>query len=283
MRISRYLKIVAMAIAVLILIMGAAFAADIKNVAPDQKGNSTLQIPGSKKAVPIIPFYINFYEPNKFKYMAPFSLQVRLIPTGDMPWSQYQIDAVAGKKVHFYIDGKFVGEAISNGYGRAELQIPENTSRNLNLQVTGHIALAKATHNGHVIEGKGLLSIDFADTKMNVQYIMPSKNRYKIGETISLGAILTASSSYNSPTFPVARVIVNCASFEPTDSKTFEKKIISSGLTNDQGGFECKITLSPDMMVGQRDGCYLGYIGASFNTTRNYNRSFNYREIWACQ
>jgi|WetSurSiteA1Bulk_404760.scaffolds.fasta_scaffold03679_2 hypothetical protein len=189
----------------------------------------------------IIPFDIKI-DSKWSKYLDAFSLSARLVVKND---SQAAQDAISGKTVSFYVDGKIVGSGTSTSSGIAHIDISENWSRQLNLQAGMHTISAHTTHEGHIIKGEGQLfvekgtpSIDLQSTMPIPQDVMPTGHPlFTSGQTVTKGATLFHREGSQ---YPITHVNVNCVS-------TYSGKILKTVQTNNQGGFECTVALTQDL------------------------------------
>ena len=222
--------------------------------------------------IAIMPFDIKVDDKTS-KYLHAFSLSARLVPRND---SQYAKGAISGKTVTFYADDKFVGTATSGANGVVQIDISENLSSQLNLQVGIHTILAHATHEGHVIKGNGTLGIEKASPKFAFQSVMPVSDAYALGQTVTLGAILTTAVGNH----PITHVNVDCISINISNGSI---KTLKTVQTNNQGGFECPITLTQDVFAGNIGQCnlQLGWIGASF-VNQNFMKTIGEYKIIGC-
>jgi hypothetical protein len=167
---------------------------------PRRAQQEPLLRPDSRLAVPIIPFRVEvpdgaWPKSNTHSYLSPLLLHASLAPKSD---AQDAIDAVAGKTVRFFINDKFVGQAVSRpaGYsdfvrkGDVYLWIPQHSARNLNLGVGTHKLTAETGYGNASIKGHGEWRVEQAGTQIISPQIMPVKSIYTIGETITMGGIL---------------------------------------------------------------------------------------------
>jgi len=225
------------------------------------------------EAKEIMPFTIKV-DNQTADYLYEFSLHADLVPKDD---SQTAKDAISGKTVTFYVDGKFVGSGTSTNTGFVYIAISENYSGQLNLQAGTHTILSQTTHEGHVIKGSGNLTVQKASSKINIQSLMPEKSIYEaytIGQTVTLGAILTTTLHSH----PIVHVNVDCISINKMNGSI---KTLKTVQTNNQGGFECPITLTQDVFDRQNCNLHFGYIGASFEN-QNFKKTIGERAINAC-
>lgn len=236
--------------------------------------SSAVVIPSPVTRVSSPPFSIKVNDRSE-KYLNSFAIHAELVPRDD---SQTAKDAIADKIVDFYIDGKFVGadtcQGISNRY--VELSISENYSRQLNLQTGKHEVVAQTRHTNQVIKGYGTLTINKAPSHIVNPRLMPQKNnKYTIGETVAFSGILKTEHDY-----PITQANVACISFDATWSI---KKILFSVKTNNQGGFECPIILTPNVFYRQHCNVHYGFIGVAFLGNQNFQETgAEHRAIIAC-
>jgi len=208
-------------------------------------------------------------------YLHGFVQCARLMPRND---SQYAKDAISGKTVSFSFDDKFVGGGTSAYDGSVCIDISKNYSRQLNLQAGIHTIKAHTTHEGHVIEGYGKLTVQKGTPIFELQdFIMPGYIGvdiaggpvYASGQTFTVRAILWDVEFYDK--YPITHVNVNCVSINEDTGST---KIIKTVQTNNQGGFEWSITLTPDLFSGCKIFCNFcdAHFAVSFEN-QNYNKS----------
>jgi len=218
----------------------------------------------------IIPFDIKVDDKTS-KYLDAFSLSAKLVPRND---SQTAKDAISGKPVSFSVDDKFVGGVTSEVNGNVFISISENYSRQLNLQAGIRAIKVTTTHEGHVIEGYGKLIVQKGTPTFELQdFILPGYIGvdiagypvYASGQTITVRAILLDHQS------PITHVNVNCVSINEDNGST---KIIKTVQTNNQGGFEWSITLTPDLFSKCKIYCNFcdAHFAVSFEN-QNYNKS----------
>jgi hypothetical protein len=237
--------------------------------APAQSTPAVGIIPETKE---IMPFNIRI-DNQTSKYLNEFSLFAFLVPKND---SQAAKDAISGKTVTFYADGKIVGSGTSDIVGIVHIDISENWSRQLNLQVGTHTITAHTIHEVHVIKGNGILTVQKASARIDIQYIMPVSEAYTIGQTVTLGAILTT----HSRSHPITNVNVDCIDIIKMNGHT--TKTLKTVQTNNQGGFECPITLTQDLFTGALQcNILLGWIGASFEN-QNFMKTTGDQKILGC-
>jgi len=219
----------------------------------------------------IIPFDIKVDDGTSI-YLYSFQLSAHLVPRND---SQYAKDAISGKTVSFSVDDKFVGGGTSEANGFVHLSISKNNSMQLNLQAGVHTIKAHTTHEGKVIEGYGKLTVQKGLPKFELQdFIRPGYIGvditggpvYASGQTITARSILVGDPEGN----PITHVNVNCVSINEDNGST---KIIKTVQTNNQGGFEWSITLTPDLFSGCKTYCNFcdAHFAVSFEN-QNFNK-----------
>jgi len=215
-------------------------------------------------------------------------LHAYLHPKND---SQEAVDAVAGKTVRFFINDRFVAEAVSRTAGDEFLSggnvyywVPQHSARNLNLGVGTHKLTAEARYGNVLVKGHGEWRVEKAHSEIISPQIMPVKDTYTVGETITMGGILRTGTVYSGSggsgdgslqsfydaikdvldtivgpvdlhvdPFPIPNATVSCrivkdyAEGVPFISGPLPTKTISTARTNSQGGFECNFTITLDM------------------------------------
>jgi hypothetical protein len=281
MRNLKYLTLAVISIFCLINLISFGWSAEKPKVPSSEIGVPAVPAPTkvtpsigvTPEAKEIMPFNIKVNNQTA-DYLYEFSLSADLVPIND---SQTAKDAISGKTVTFYVDGKFIGSGTSTNTGFVYIGISENYSRQLNLQAGTHTILAQTTHEEHVIKGSGNLTVRKASSKINIQSLMPEKSIYEaytIGQTVTLGAILTTTLHSH----PIVHVNVDCISINKMNGST---KTLKTVQTNNQGGFECPITLTQDVFDRQNCNLHFGYIGASFEN-QNFKKTIGERAINAC-
>lgn len=208
--------------------------------------------------------------------MDAFRLSARLVPRSD---SQTAKDAISRKPVSFSVDDKFVGGATSEVNGDVSTYIPVNWSRQLNLQAGIHPIKVTTTHQGHVITRYGKLTVQKENQNIHFLGYWPApqwKNIaghgiYSSGQIVTYRALLLHPGGD-----PITRANVNCVSIYPV-------KILRTVQTNNQGGFECPITLTPDLF-SKEYYCKIYWtidFAASFEN-QNYNKVEERFKYLAC-
>jgi len=197
-----------------------------------------------------------------------------LLEPGDN--SQAAKEATVGKNVYFHIDGKPFGQAMTDTGGGACLGLTPNNF--IQFQAGTYEIIAQARYGSSVIKGYSKLVVIKAESRFASIGLMPEKQTYKLGETVTYRGILERAAT--AANIPVANANVACTMrLYSVDNLGFvtsaSAKTLFSVQTNSGGGFECPITLAPGLFdtVFKTQQCREEYLGASFNGNRNFNSS----------
>jgi hypothetical protein len=218
-----------------------------------------MPVPATKMSAP--PFHLSIkVNSSSARYLDPIHLSAEIISN----YPQKARDEIAGKTMEFYIDGRLVGSDICQENSKDIksnpkflLSVPENYARQLNLQVGKHEIIAQIKYANQLIKGYNSLTIAKAASNIVDLHFVPDKSTgFVVGETLTISGMLKTDLHY-----PIAHTNVACISLDATQSV---KKTLFTVKTNNQGGFECPILLTPDVFERQNCNLHYGFFSVSF-------------------
>jgi hypothetical protein len=280
MKALRPLKLALVLFLCFISLISFSWSAEKSKAPSSAVGSPTLSAPAAGM-LPVRPFSIKVSDV-AITYLDQyiFSLCARLDPGGD---SQAAKEATVGKDVFFSVDGNPVGKEKTSdwgSFGSACLAITPNNA--MQFQAGTHEVIAQARYGSSVIKGYGKLVVKKSESKIIFNGFMPNKQTYKLGETVTYRGILKNGS-------PIAHANVECTMRVYTvDNLNFvtsaNAKTLFTVQTNNQGGFECPITLAPGVFdtVFKTQQCRTEYLGAYFSGNSNFNASSDSATIRVC-